>query len=244
MKKVVLLSVLVFSLAQLSAQTQSRASSEDRNFKIPLIGDPAPVFTAETTKGTLTFPTSYGNKWKLLFSHPQDYTPVCSSEIIELANMQNDFDELNAKIVIISTDNLETHVQWVKSLEELKYKGRQTQEIKFPLVDDNSKSVAKKYGMIHPNSNTTKDVRGVYIIDNHDVIQAILFYPMAVGRNMDEIKRTLIALQTTSKGGAVVTPANWIPGDDVMVHYKKTAKENEEDGLYDVSWYMTFKKNK
>ncbi len=236
MKKSLLILLMGFSLNQLFAQ-------ENRNFKIPLIGDPAPVFTAETTKGTLTFPDSYGNKWKLLFSHPQDYTPVCSSELLELANMQNDFDELNAKIVIVSTDKLETHVQWVKSLEELTYKGRETQKIRFPLVDDNNKTVAKLYGMIHPSSNTTKDVRGVYIIDDHDVIQAILFYPMSVGRNMDEIKRTLIALQTT-KEDLVVTPANWTPGEDVMVHYKKTANENNSDGLYDLTWYMTFKKMK
>lgn len=236
MKKPLLLLILGFSLTQLYAQ-------ENRNFKIPLIGDTAPTFTAETTKGTITFPSSFGNKWKILLSHPQDYTPVCSSELLELANMQNDFEELNTKIVVVSTDKLETHEQWIKSLEELKYKGRETQKIKFPLVDDNDKTVAKLYGMIHPSTNTTKDVRGVYIIDPHDVIQAEIFYPMTVGRNLDEIKRTLIALQT-SKKEAVATPANWNPGDDVMVPYKKSAKENEADGLYDIAWYMTFKKSK
>lgn len=235
MKKTLFFFLMVFSLTQLWAQ-------EDRNFKIPLIGDPAPAFTAETTTGTLNFPSSLGNKWKIIFSHPQDYTPVCSSELLELANMQKDFEDLNVKIVVVSADKLETHVQWVKSLEELKYKDRVTQKIKFPLVDDNNKAVAKLYGMIHPSTNSSQYVRGVYIIDGNNIIQSISFYPMIVGRNMDEIKRTVIALQT-AKEGVVSTPANWMPGDDIIVPYRKTNKgEVDEAGLYDVAWYMTFKK--
>lgn len=235
MKKTLFLLLMAFSLTQLWAQ-------EDRNFKIPLIGEPAPAFTAETTKGTLTFPSSLGNKWKIIFSHPQDYTPVCSSELLELANMQKDFEDLNVKIVVVSTDKLDTHVQWVKSLEELKYKNREAQKINFPLVDDNNKVVAKLYGMIHPSSNSAKSVRGVYIIDDKNIVQSISFYPMNVGRNMDEIKRTVIALQT-AKEGVLLTPANWEPGDDVLVPYRESAKKDvNEEGLYDVAWYMTFKK--
>ena len=227
---------MAFSLTQLWAQ------EEERNFKIPLIGEPAPAFTAETTTGTLTFPSSLGNKWKIIFSHPQDYTPVCSSELLELANMQKDFEDLNVKIVVVSTDKLDTHVQWVKSLEELKYKNRETQKIKFPLVDDNNKVVAKLYGMIHPSTNSSQSVRGVYIIDDNNIVQYISFYPMNVGRNLDEIKRTVIALQT-SKEGVLLTPANWVPGEDVLVPYKKSAsKDVAEEGLYDLTWYMTFKK--
>jgi peroxiredoxin (alkyl hydroperoxide reductase subunit C) len=237
MKKAILLLLLVgFSLNQLWAQ-------EDRNFKIPLIGDTAPSFTAETTNGTLEFPSSLGKKWKVLFSHPQDYTPVCSSELLELANMQKEFDDLNVKLVVVSTDKLATHVQWVKALEELKYKNRVTQKIKFPLVDDYNQVVSKLYGMIHPSSNSTKNVRGVYIIDSDNIIQSISFYPMTVGRNMEELKRSVIALQT-AKEGVASTPANWVPGEDILVPYKlATPKENEAAGLYDVAWFMTFKKS-
>ena len=235
MKKAILLLLMGFFISQLWAQ-------EERNFKIPLIGDTAPSFTAETTNGTLEFPSSLGRKWKILFSHPQDYTPVCSSELLELANMQKEFEEINVKLVVISTDKLETHVQWVKALEDLKYKDRVTQKIKFPLVDDYSQVVSKLYGMIHPTSNSTKNVRGVYIIDPENIIQSITFYPMSVGRNLEELKRTVLALQT-AKDELASTPANWVPGEDVLVPYKlSTEKENEAAGIYDVAWFMTFKK--
>jgi peroxiredoxin 2/4 len=231
MKKSLILLLLAFSLTHVWAQ-------EDRNFKIPLIGDIAPSFTAETTTGKLNFPSSFGKTWKILLSHPQDFTPVCSSELLELAHLQKDFDDLNVKLVIVSTDKLETHHQWVKSLEEVKYKNRESQKIRFPLIDDNDLTVSKLYGMIHASSNSTKNVRGVYIIDPDNVIQSVSFYPMLIGRNMDELKRTIIALQT-AKEDEILTPANWLPGDDVIVPYKRTANE---DGLYDVVWYMTFKR--
>jgi peroxiredoxin (alkyl hydroperoxide reductase subunit C) len=236
MKKILLVLLVVFSVTQLHAQ-------ENRNFKLPLIGEEAPSFTAQTTTGTLNFPSAYGKKWKILFSHPADYTPVCSSELIELANMQKDFDELNTKIVVVSTDKLETHVQWVKALEELKYKDKPTQKILFPIVDDESKTVAKLYGMLHPASNSTKYVRGVFILDPNNIVQSISFYPMNVGRNIEEIKRSVIALQTATAGN-YSTPANWKPGEELLVPYKKaTAQENEAAGYYDVAWFMTFKRN-
>lgn len=235
MKKTLFFLLVMFSMTQLMGQ-------EDKNFKVPLIGDTAPAFSAETTTGTIDFPSSFGNKWKILLSHPQDYTPVCSSELLELANMQKDFEDLNVKLVVVSTDKLETHFQWIKSLEELRYKDRVTQKIKFPLVDDNIKAVARLYGMIHPSTNSSQYVRGVYIIDNNNIIQSISFYPMIVGRNMEEIKRTVIALQT-AKEGKVSTPANWMPGEDIIVPYRSTSKKDvDENGLYDVAWYMTFKK--
>jgi peroxiredoxin 2/4 len=239
MKKILAIVLIGFSLTHLWSQV-------DRNFRIPLIGEVAPSFTAESTSGTVNFPSDFGNKWKVLVSHPQDFTPVCSSELLELANLQKEFDKLNVKIVVVSTDELATHKQWVKALGEIKYKNREPQEIKFPLVDDHSKGIAKLYGMIHSTTNTNRDVRGVYIISPNNIVQSISFYPMSVGRNIDEIKRSVIALQTAEEG-VTATPANWQPGHDLLIPYKKsstaTKQENEAAGIYEIAWFMTFKKN-
>jgi len=210
-KKFTLTTILFFILAFTFAQ-------KDTLTRIPLIGEDAPAFTAETTNGILNFPSDFGKKWKILFSHPADFTPVCSSEILELAYMQNDFDQLGAKLVIVSTDQLARHFAWKKALEDVSLNDRQPVKIKFPLIDDNNRMVSKSYGMISPKVNATKAVRGVFIIDPDNKIASVNFYPMSVGRNIDEIKRTLIALQTTQKQ-QVLMPANWKPGDDVMLPY-------------------------
>lgn len=223
--------------------------SQDKHLSIPLIGDDAPSFTAETTEGTLEFPRDFGNKWKIIFSHPRDFTPVCSSEILELAQMQNDFNQLGVKLLIVSTDELPRHQAWKAALEDLSYKNKQSVKIKFPLVDDNSMQISKKYGMLHQPTSTTKDVRGVFIIDPNDKIEAIFFYPMNIGRNMDEIKRTVVALQAAGKGkNHMLTPANWQAGDDLMVpQFPYTDKQLQEnpslkDAYYNVGSFMWFKK--
>jgi len=237
--RIIIAIALFFSLAALSAQ-------EKNTSRIPLIGENAPSFTAESTNGQITFPGDFGSKWKILFSHPADFTPVCSSEILELAQMQNDFDRLGVKIAIISTDTLDKHILWKKSLETLKYKDRDPVKIDFPLISDNNWNASKEYGMLHSPTSTVRDVRGVFIIDPKNKVRAIYFYPMEVGRDMDEIRRTVVALQTADKE-KVLTPANWEPGDDVMVKYVKTADAAEDAagnnlGIYKVSWYMMFKK--
>ena len=238
--RIIIFALLFFSVTQIWSQ-------ENNTSRIPLIGENAPSFTAESTNGLITFPDDFGSKWKILFSHPADYTPVCSSEIIELAHMQNDFDNLNTKMAIISTDMLEKHYSWKKSLESLTYKNRTPVKIEFPLIADNKWNVSKQYGMLHPPTSTEKDVRGVFIIDPANKVRAIFFYPMQIGRNMDEIRRTVIALQTADKE-KVLTPANWAPGDDVMIPYLKSSGETENLGtsndqnIYKVSWYMIFKK--
>jgi peroxiredoxin (alkyl hydroperoxide reductase subunit C) len=215
--------------------------------RIPLIGEAAPEFTAESTMGTINFPKDYYAKWKILFSHPADFTAVCSSEILELANLQKDFKDLNAQLVVVSTDAVSSHIEWVKSLETAKYKSREPVKINFPLVSDKNLEVSQAYGMIHSYSSTTKDVRGVFIIDPNDKIRAIFFYPMEIGRNLDEIKRTLIALQTAEKQNVLI-PADWQPGQDVMLHSPKTSAEADKlaekatPGLYSINWYMWFKK--
>lgn len=225
--------------------SQNVPSKEDRNFRIPLIGEKAPSFIAETTNGSLNFPDDLGRKWKILFSHPADFTPVCTTEIMQLATMQDQFDNLGIKIVVVSTDAIETHKQWKKSMEGLTIANGKSVKINFPLVDDDSRTISKLYGMIHPQSNTTKAVRGVYIIDPDNVIQAIYFYPANVGRNTDEIIRTVTALQTTSKG-AVYTPVNWKAGNDLLVPIPPktdaTGKTSIPEGYYSPVWYLWFKK--
>lgn len=186
--------------------------------QIPLIGSKAPKFQAESTHGKVTFPNDFGKSWKILFSHPADFTPVCTSELLELAYLQPEFDKLNVKLAVISTDNVEVHRMWEAHLEELDYKNRGKQAIDFPIFEDPNGLASKKYGMLHEPVSTTKDIRGVFIIDEHNVVRSINFYPMQVGRNMEEIVRIVEALQTTEKA-KVFTPANWEDGDDVIVPY-------------------------
>jgi peroxiredoxin 2/4 len=241
MKKVFFIVLVVFSVTRIGAQEKK----EDRNFRIPLIGEKAPSFTAESTTGTVNFPADYGRNWKILFSHPQDFTPVCSSEILELANLQSEFDKLGVKLVVLSADNVGTHYSWKKALEELSYKGRNPVKIKFPLVDDKSLTVSKMYGMVHPSSNTNRDIRGVYIIDPDNTIQAINFYPVTVGRNTEELLRVVAALQTVAKN-KVLTPADWKAGNDVFVPYLPKAGDDKTpaatNDTYSISWFMTYRK--
>jgi peroxiredoxin (alkyl hydroperoxide reductase subunit C) len=205
-----------------------------------------PEFTAQSTTGKINFPGDYEMKWKIIFSHPADFTPVCSSELLELATMQDEFDDLNTKILVLSTDGISSHMAWVQSLETINYKGEQPVKIEFPLIADPDFKVSKMYGMIHSYTSNTRDVRGVFIIDPSDRIAAIFFYPMNVGRNMDEILRTLIALQTSEKYD-VLTPANWIPGQKVMVESPNTEQEAEkmekkhDKNLTSLTWYMWFR---
>ena len=242
MKKMIFLIALVgLSMTQVWSQEK-----ENRNFRIPLIGEKAPSFTAESTNGTVTFPDDYGRKWKILFSHPQDFTPVCSSELLELAYLQKEFDKLGVKIAVISTDDIESHKQWKKALEGVSYKGRPLQVIKFPLIDDVSHSVSKLYGMIHATTSTTKDVRGVFIINPDNVIEMIYFYPMSIGRNTEELIRSVTALQTTN-GTKYLTPADWKAGNDLMITVPPVtdqSTENVPDGFYKLAWFMWYEKAK
>ena len=249
-RTLLLLIIIVFLISQglsqvVSSTTSTVKSNEDRNFRIPLIGEEAPSFTAESTNGTITFPSDYGHKWKILFSHPQDFTPVCSTEILELAHLQNEFDKLGVQLVIVSVGPVSTHIQWKKALEMTKIKDRELVKISFPIVDDQNVTISKEYGMIHPMTNSTKSVRGVFIIDPDNIIQALYFYPMKVGRSTDELLRLVTALQTTSNQ-KVLTPVNWTAGKDVMVPNPPKIDENNptasNEGYYNPVWFMWFKK--
>lgn len=223
------------------------ATTFGQSAKIPLIGSKAPSFTTESTNGTVTFPEDFGKHWKILFSHPQDFTPVCSSELLELAFMQKDFSKLNAKIAVISTDDISLHKMWKNQLQELDYRGRGPQQIDFPIFDDHLAVASRQYGMLHEPTSTNRDIRGVFIIDSNNIVRSINFYPMQIGRNMNEIVRILEALQTADNS-LVYTPANWNVGDDVIVpHYPYTEKEladhpDLKDEYYSVGNRMWFKK--
>ncbi len=237
MKRIFLVLVLaVFSLTAISQKSESL-----------LIGDDAPSFKANTTNGKLNFPSDFGDSWKILFSHPRDFTPVCTSEILQLAHMQKQFDDLGVKIAIISTDNVSQHAMWKKSIEEINVPGKESVKIMFPLIDDEDVKISRLYSMIHDKTSTTKDVRGVYIISPDNVIQTINFYPMQVGRNIDEIVRTVEALQAVAEND-VLTPANWTPGGDVLLPYSpypsKELDENPElkKQYYNVGTHMWYKK--
>lgn len=238
------LSVMLFFLA-FQAWPQA-TDKEDRNFRIPLIGEKAPSFTAESTNGTLTFPDDFRGKWTILVSHPQDFTPVCSSELLEFAHMQDDFDKANARLIVISTDPLESHLQWKKALEGIFYEGKPTPKIQFPLVDDDALVISKEYGMIHPATNSTKDVRGVFIIDPDNTIRSVQFYPMEVGRNSEEILRTVKALQATASR-KYLAPADWDTGKDLLIATPPVTDqrtENVPDGFYKLSWFMWYERSK
>lgn len=227
MKKVGFLIISVF--CALSVLSQNR---------IPLIGDTAPSFEAYTTNGKLKFPDDFGKSWKILFSHPADFTPVCTTEIMQLAKMQEDFKALGVKIAVISTDNLASHQQWKSAMEDFIKNGEGIGEIEFPLIDDNTKQISEMYGMYNPSVKDIKDVRGVFIIDPENIVEAINFYPRNVGRNLEEIKRTVIALQT-SKQEDVLTPVNWKPGDDVLMkHRPYSDAELKENPNISNSYYM------
>ncbi len=214
--------------------------------RIPLIGEDAPSFVAQSTMGEIHFPDDYFGKWKILFSHPADFTAVCSSEIIGLATMQDDFKALNTQIVVLSTDGINSHITWVKSLESINADGIPNFKIGFPLISDYNMEISKKYGMIHEKSNSTKDIRAVFIINPDNKISAIFYYPNNIGRNLEEILRTLKALQTSEKH-SVLIPVNWHPGDRVMLPSPATREEadklsaSKNKKLYSPIWYMWYK---
>ncbi len=242
MKTKILLStiILIFGYLNLNAQTNT-------GIQTPYVGQYAPAFKAESTTGTINFPSDYYNKWRILFSHPADFTPVCSSEIISLAAKQDEFKKLNTALIVISTDGLNSHIEWEKSMESISYKGQPTVKINFPLVADVSMEVSKKYNLLSKDTLQRKDMRSVIFIDPDNKIRAILTYPDNIGRNIDEIERILIALQTADKD-QVLTPANWKQGDDVLIpspksmdESKKMAEKNKP-GYYNLAWYMWFRK--
>jgi alkyl hydroperoxide reductase subunit AhpC len=175
------------------------------------LGDDAPDFTAETTEGTVNFYDYLGNGWGMLFSHPKDFTPVCTTELGAFARRKGEFDKRNVKLIGISVDPLESHKGWTADIEET-----QGTALNYPLIADPDRKVADLYDMIHPNANETLTVRSVFIIGPDKKVKLIITYPASTGRNVDELLRVIDSLQLTANY-SVATPVNWTDGDDVII---------------------------
>lgn len=220
---------------------------EQEIIAMPRIGDNAPSFEAVTTQGPINFPDDYKGKWVILFSHPADFTPVCTSEFMTFAHMEEEFTALNCQLVGLSIDGLYSHIAWLRTIKEkIEYKGMKNIEVKFPLIEDITMEVAKKYGMIQPGESNTKAVRAVFFIDPIGKIRAMIYYPLSLGRNFDELKRVIIALQTADKF-SIATPADWRPGDDVIIPpagscgVAKDRVDGKDEGMTCYDWFFCTK---
>lgn len=209
---------------------------------IPRINDPAPDFEAQSTHGTIRLSdfTKQG-RWVLLFSHPADFTPVCSTELVDLARRSPDFEALGVQLIGVSVDSIYSHIAWANSLKE-----KFGQEIPYPIIADLDTRVAQLYGMIHPGASATATVRAVFVIDPKQVIRALVYYPMQAGRNVDELVRLVQALQTVDANG-VATPVNWRPGDPVVVPAPQTTEAAKtrlggSEGFEVRDWYISTRK--
>ena len=193
-------------------QTASTAS-------MPRIGDTAPDFRSQTTHGEVLFSEWQGGDWAVLFSHPADFTPVCSTELMEFGRRYDEFKKRGAKCIALSIDSVHSHLAWTQNLAKIfGFK------LPYPIIADLTTHVAQKYGMIHPGESATVTVRALFVIDPKRTIRAIIYYPLNVGRNVDEVVRLLDALQTADKNG-VACPVNWKPGDKVIIPPPKTEAE-------------------
>jgi peroxiredoxin (alkyl hydroperoxide reductase subunit C) len=204
----------------------------------PVLGEPAPDFEAVTTHGPLKL-SSLKGKWVVLFSHPADFTPVCTTEFMAFANIHDELTSLNVQLIGLSVDSISAHLAWVHAIKE-----KMGVVIPFPIIEDLTMKVSQIYGMIHAGQSNTAAVRTVFFIDDKGIMRAMFYYPLQNGRFMPEIIRMIKALQTTDKF-KVSTPANWQPGDKVVVPPPKTASEMEKrptEGYECKDWYLCFKK--
>jgi len=216
--------------------------------RIPVIGEVAPSFEADTTQGHIKFPDDYKGKWVILFSHPADFTPVCTTEFMTFASMEQEFEALNCKLIGLSIDSHYSHIAWLRTIKEkIEYKGMKDVEVNFPVIADLKMDVAKKFGMVQPGESDVSAVRAVFFMDPEAKVRLLMYYPLSTGRNFQEIKRALISMQVVDKHN-IATPADWQPGDDVIVPPPGscgTAKERVEgadkEGIKCLDWFMCFK---
>ncbi len=206
---------------------------------LPRLNEPAPQFTATATTGSIKL-SDYKGKWVVLFSHPADFTPVCSTEFAGFAAKQAEFDKRGVQLIGVSIDSVYSHLAWIQSVEK-----NFAIKITFPVIADLDTKVAQAYGMIHPGASTTATVRAVFLIDPAQTVRAMIYYPMSTGRNIDEILRVIDALQLNVEKG-LATPANWKLGDKAIVPAPVTAegveKRLKESGVEVKDWYLTYKK--
>lgn len=192
------------------------------------LGDPTPNFTAETTQGSINFHDWMGDSWVILFSHPKDFTPVCTTELGYMAGLQPEFERRNCKVIGLSVDGLDSHQQWAHDIVET-----QGHALNFPLIADPEREIANRYGMIHPYADDTLTVRSVFVIGPDKKIKLTLTYPASTGRNFEEILRVLESLQLTAQH-SVATPVNWCPGDDVII--VPTMSDEEAQQKFPQGW--------
>ncbi len=205
---------------------------------IPRLGEKAPDFEAVTTQGTLRLEDFKGS-WVVMFSHPADFTPVCTTEFIEFSEIYDELKKKGVELLGLSVDSVSSHIAWIRNVEE-----KMGVKIPFPIIADLNKEVANLYGMIHPGQSKTETVRVVFVIDPESIVRAMIYYPLTTGRNMNEILRLIDALQTTDKH-KVATPANWQPGEPVVVPPPSTQEDAEErlkQGYDCKDWYFCKKK--
>lgn len=205
---------------------------------MPRLGEKAPEFEAPTTHGVLKL-SDFKGSWLIMFSHPADFTPVCTTEFMAFAEIFPELQKRGVELLGLSVDSITAHIAWVRNIEE-----KMGVKIPFPVIADLSKEVSMKFGMLHPGQSKTETVRTVFVIDPNQVIRLILYYPLSTGRNMSEILRVVDALQTTDAHG-VATPANWKPGDMAIVPPPQTqeaAAERLNQGYECVDWYLCRKK--
>jgi peroxiredoxin (alkyl hydroperoxide reductase subunit C) len=213
------------------AEAQAMAASPS----LPRINDQAPDFEAKSTHGPLKL-SDFKGKWVVLFSHPADFTPVCTTEFVEFAQRSEEFRKRNAQLIGLSVDSVPAHIAWIRNIEQ-----HFGVKIDFPVVADLDTKVAQKYGLIHPGASETATVRAVFIIDDKQKVRGIIYYPMTCGRNIDEVLRAVEAMQTAD-ANACATPANWKPGDKVVVPPPQTTEDAEKrlQSDYEVTdWYFS-----
>lgn len=217
--------------------------------RLPLIGDKAPSFQALTTNGTVNFPDDYKGKWVLFFSHPSDFTPVCTTEFMTMASMKEEFRQMNVELLGLSVDSLYSHIAWIRKIEELEWNGMKNVKIDFPVIADLNTKVSTQYGMLQPNVSSTQAVRAVFVIDPEGIIRSIVYYPLTTGRNFNEIKRMIQALQKSDETHNS-TPANWQPGDDLIISTPVTVSDaaagmaSTNENEYALDWFLRFRKDK
>lgn len=216
--------------------------------RLPLIGENAPSFEADTTQGRIKFPENYKGKWVILFSHPADFTPVCTTEFMTFASMQGEFRELNCELVGLSIDSTFSHIAWLRTIKEkVQFRDMKNVEVMFPVISDLTMEVSRAYGMLQPSASTTQAVRAVFFIDPESKVRALLYYPLSNGRNFQEIKRLLMAMQMSDKH-KVATPADWQPGEEVIVPppgscgAAKERVESTDPSVRCIDWFLCFKK--
>jgi len=207
---------------------------EEKNGAMPRLGEPAPAFEAVTTQGVIRLEDFKGS-WLILFSHPADFTPVCTTEFMGFAEIHGELQKRGVELLGLSIDSVYSHIAWMRNIEE-----KMGVKIPFPVIADLNKEVANLYGMVMPGESKTETSRCVFVIDPEGILRAMIYYPLTTGRNMPEILRLIDALQTTDKH-KVATPANWKPGEPVIVpppNTQEMAEQRLKEGYECTDWYL------